>query len=416
MCTCCIRCLQRCGLVNKYMKIVVINNIYAPYDRGGAEQVVKKTIQDLLKQDHNVVLITGTPDKEEVITDNNLIIYRIRPNNIYFYTSGHKHSAIIRLTWHVVNMFNFSASNKIKKILTQQNPDIVHTHNLMGLSFLIPNIIRSKQIFHVHTNHDVQLVEPSGMIIKQKENSWRYNGIFTKFYTNLTKKLFGSPDVVISPSQFLNNFYDSRGFFKDSKKVVVRNPIPFTKTQDDCIATMLSKDERSVNTKLLYVGQIENHKGIETLVCAFMNVKNINLQLDILGSGSELEKLKKLAHNDNRIMFHGRASRQKVADFFKKSDVTVVPSLCYENSPTVIFESFFFGVPVLASKMEGIAELIEEGKNGITFEAGNIQELAQKISELDKQKLQIMSKNAEQVITDMHRNPYIDQLLAIYKR
>jgi len=392
------------------MKIAVINNIYSPYDRGGAEQVVKKTIQDLLKQDHKVVLITGTPDKEEVVTDNNLTIYRIRPNNIYFYTSGHKHSAIIRLVWHAVNITNIFTANKIKKILQQQKPDIVHTHNLMGLSFLIPDVIRSQNIYHVHTNHDVQLVEPSGMIIKQKENSWRYNGIFTKLYTNLTKKLFGSPDIVISPSQFLNNFYKSRGFFKDSKKVVVRNPIPFTKTQE------LLPQKDSVNTKLLYVGQIENHKGIENLVRAFMDVENINIKLDILGSGSELEKLKKLAHDDNRIMFHGRASRQKVADFFKKSDVTVVPSLCYENSPTVIFESFFFGVPVLASKMEGIAELIEEGKNGITFKPGDIKELSDKIKNLDKQKLTIMSQNAKQVITDMHKNPYIDQLLAIYNK
>ncbi len=391
------------------MEIAVINNIYAPYDRGGAEQVVKKTIDDLLKQDHEVVLITGTPDKEEIISGNNLIIYRIRPNNVYFYTSGHKHSAIIRLMWHAVNITNIFTANKVKKILLQEKPDIVHTHNLMGLSFLIPDVIRSQDIYHVHTNHDVQLVEPSGMIIKQKENSWRYNGIFTKIYSFITKNLFGSPDIIISPSEFLNNFYDSRGFFKDSKKVVVRNPIPFSKTHD------LLQQKDSVNTKLLYVGQIENHKGIEILVRAFMNVQNINLQLDILGSGSELENLKKLAHDDNRITFHGRSSRQKVADFFKKSDVTVVPSLCYENSPTVIFESFFFGVPVLASKMEGIAELIEEGKNGITFEAGNIDKLSEKIKNLDKQKLTIMSKNAQDVITNMQENPYIDQLLGIYK-
>jgi len=397
-------------LILRHMKILLINNIYAPYDRGGAEQVVKKTIDELLAHGHQVVLITGTPDGEEVVTDERCTIYRIHPNNIYFYTSGHRFHVIIRFFWHLLNLSNVFVLSKIKKILIEESPDIVHTHNLMGLSFLIPSLIRTLNIRHIHTVHDVQLVEPSGMIIKQKETCWRYNGLPTKLYTTITKKLFGSPDVVISPSQFLHNFYASRGFFKKSQCVVIRNPIPFSTYEIE------TNKKVSNSIHFLYVGQIEKHKGIDILVEAFLQVKNEDIRLNILGSGSQLEYLTDSAKNDTRIIFHGRATRQKVADFFKKSDVTVVPSLCYENSPTVIFESFFFGVPVLASKMEGIAELIEEGKNGITFEAGNREELTQKIEELDREKIYAMSENAKKVIEHMEKNPYIEQLLGIYNK
>ena len=65
--------------------------------------------------------------------------------------------------------------------------------------------------------------------------------------------------------------------------------------------------------------------------------------------------------------------------FFAKADITIVPSLCYENSPTVIFESFSYHTPVLASNIEGIAELIKEGENGLTFIAGNEASLLQKL-------------------------------------
>jgi glycosyltransferase involved in cell wall biosynthesis len=52
-------------------------------------------------------------------------------------------------------------------------------------------------------------------------------------------------------------------------------------------------------------------------------------------------------------------------------DAVIVPSLCYENSPTIIYESFAVGTPVIASRIGGIPTLIVEGENGYTFEPGN---------------------------------------------
>ena len=139
--------------------------------------------------------------------------------------------------------------------------------------------------------------------------------------------------------------------------------------------------EKKENAKLvlLYVGQIEYHKGITVLIDTVERLHSDEFELHIAGGGSLLEEIKKRTEKLPHVHIHGRVEKEKLRELYKTADITVVPSLCYENSPTVIFESFSFHTPVLASKIEGIAELIEEGKNGITCEAGNVNKLAEKI-------------------------------------
>ncbi len=209
------------------MKICIINNIFPPYDRGGAEQVVVRTVEGLCAAGHEVVVITSSPNGEEIECAENLKIYRIHPRNIFFYTNAQHHHFFARFLWHVIDIFNFGTAAWIKKILLKEKPDIVHTHNLMGLSFLIPGVVRRLRIRHIHTVHDVQLVEPSAMILKEKEHGIRYNGLHTKLYSAILRRLMGSPQLVISPSNFLKEFYAERGFFRKSKFEIVRNPMTF---------------------------------------------------------------------------------------------------------------------------------------------------------------------------------------------
>ena len=134
--------------------------------------------------------------------------------------------------------------------------------------------------------------------------------------------------------------------------------------------------------RFLYLGQIEKHKGIIFLVESFIDLckkQNIQAELNIAGDGSEFKKLQSMVKDHENIILHGKVDRVELPKLFEQTNMTVVPSLCYENSPTVIFESFSFGVPVLASRVEGIAELIKEGENGITFETGNMTSLQEKI-------------------------------------
>jgi glycosyltransferase involved in cell wall biosynthesis len=396
------------------MKICLINNIYPPYHRGGAEQVVMKTVRGLRDAGHRVILITAAPSGDYVEHHgDSLTIYRFRPRNVFFYTDAHTHSLLTRTIWHCIDMFNTSVARKIRAILEREKPDVVHTHNLMGLSFLAPRVIRSLGIPHVHTVHDVQLVEPSGIILKAREHHWRYSGWPTRVYTWVMKQLMGSPHVVISPSQFLLTFYTSRGFFSSSQRIVVRNPATFAEPKQRGLRGAAQE------TTFLYVGQIEPHKGVTLLIDAFTRIPSGQLfgaTLHIVGSGSALSDIKKRASDDARIVVHGRLTRDQLPSLFSKTDVTVVPSLCYENSPTVIFESLLFGVPVLASHIEGIAELIDEGKNGMTFTAGDADALTEKLMWCSqyRDRLRSMSSQARASLRGMSQTAYIHSLTRVY--
>lgn len=394
------------------MKICLITNLYPPYSRGGAEHVVFKTVKGMLELGHKVVVITTSPDGESCHRDKNLSIYHFRPKNFFFYTQAHKHSSFMRLLWHIVDMFHFGSARYVERILKGEKPDIVHTHNLMGIGFLIPAVIRRLGIKHLHTVHDVQLVEPSGIILKLKEKDWRYNGLPTKIYIWFMKKLVGSPDVVISPSQFLLDFYTDRGFFKNSKKVMLRNPVSL----DD----VLVESHPYNHIRFLYLGQVEAHKGILFLVEAFMELcqaEDFQSELHIAGDGSEFKKIQEMSKECENIVLHGKVDRVELPKLFEQTDMTVVPSLCYENSPTVIFESFSFGVPVLASHVEGIAELIREGENGMTFETGNKEALKEKmeycINNIDR--IVEMGEKASLSVKGLSEMEYIEKLNVLYK-
>lgn len=395
------------------MKICIINNIYPPFDRGGAEQVVVKTVEGLLAANHQVVIITSTPQRDEIERRDNLTIYRIHPRNLFFYTNANYHSGLIRLVWHAIDIFNIGAAVRVKKILEAEKPAVVHTHNLMGLSFLVPKMIRALKLHHVHTVHDVQLVEPSAMILKNQEHTWRYTGLPTKMYSALMRSLIGSPNVVISPSQFLRDFYISRGFFAGSQVEVVRNPVTFA-------PGVITKNVQSDGPfRFLYVGQIETHKGVADLIRAFCRLnENEDAQLHIVGGGSKLKLIQELSDPDRRIKIYGRIDRKELPQLFSKMDVTVVPSLCYENSPTVIFESFACSVPVLASNIEGIAELIKEGGNGLTFLAGDESALSARLQWCLEHRAEVrdMGVKTIQSLLGLSLSEYVGRLEKLYQR
>lgn len=394
------------------MKVAIINNIYPPYDRGGAEQVVVKTVAGLRAAGHQVVVITTTPGKAETeIVAPDLTIYRIHPHNLFFYTDAHRHNALARFAWHVIDIFNRSAAHAVKAILDTEKPDVVHTHNLMGLSFLVPRAIRKSGRRHVHTVHDVQLVEPSAMILKAQENTWRYTGMPTRLYTCLLRALIGSPHTVISPSQFLRDFYTSRGFFKTSTIQVVRNPVMFAPLP------VITRVANAV-TRFGYIGQIETHKGVALLVQAFQKIAaDAQAELHIMGNGTQLDQLKKQTAADSRIKWYGRVERQTLPTILQTLDALVVPSLCYENSPTVIFESFACHVPVIASNIEGIAELIQEGENGLTFKAGDAASLTERLnwSVAHRPDLVRMGDNTQAYLAGLSLSEYVARLEIIYQ-
>ncbi|MBU1146643.1 glycosyltransferase family 4 protein [Patescibacteria group bacterium] len=392
------------------MKICLISNLYPPIYRGGAEKIAERVAQGLAAAGHEVFVIStkqwsGRKSFKPAATEENGIkVYRFYPANIYYYLDGHKHNVLWRVKWHFLDMFNCHSRAVVKKILKEEKPDVVITHNLMGIGFLLPRMIRGLGIKHIHTLHDVQLAVPSGLILRGKENNWEQRTWLRKIYEAICRLLFNSPDVVVSPSKWLLDFYAQKGFFKKSKKEVLPNPVeriyPAGIPMDNSIL------------KLLYLGQIEEHKGSLFLVDVLKEI-DIDFKLHIAGDGSKMETLKKMVGLDSRFVIHGKLVGEEAVKIFNLVDLTVVPSLCYENSPSVIYESLAAGVPVLAAKIGGVAELVKDGENGFTFRAGNAEDLARvlKHAAASRDELQKMRQVAAKSVEDFGIENYIQQLI-----
>ncbi|MBA4368246.1 MAG: hypothetical protein C0403_11500 [Desulfobacterium sp.] len=133
---------------------------------------------------------------------------------------------------------------------------------------------------------------------------------------------------------------------------------------------------------ILYFGRLSYEKGIDTLIGAFQKL-NPPIDLYIIGRSydGEEERLKRLIepHVKNRIHFMGFQSGQTLTQWIVEALFSVVPSRWYDNAPLSIYESFLNGTPVLASRIGGIPEQVEEGVTGELFEPDSCDDLSQKM-------------------------------------
>ena len=132
---------------------------------------------------------------------------------------------------------------------------------------------------------------------------------------------------------------------------------------------------------------------MHTIIEAVRQLPDLPLVLKIFGNAAQFPNytsdLKKRVKNDDRIQFLGVYDRKDISQVFSNLDLLVVPSLWYENSPNVILEAFAHHVPVLASDLGGMAELVENGKNGALFKAGNASDLKRLIRTIAENPIKI---------------------------
>ncbi len=350
------------------MKIGLLHNLYGEYSRGGAETAVKLMADDFRAAGNQVFIITTRPKGDSEKNSDAPAGPKVHYIDSEFYNLN-KHSLLYRAGWQIGNIFAFQKARETRKILQSEKPDLVITHNLMGLGFMIPRTLRKLNIRQEHFLHDIQLIHPSGLMIFGKEQ--KINSLGAKIYQALTRALFASPAKIISPSDWLMEMHKQRGFFKDSDQEVRPFIWPGMETMPE------SKHGPAKN--FLFIGQIEEQKGIFLLIGAFRKIKRpeLTLTIAIRGGGASLEKAKIAADGDKRIRFLGPLSYEEAEKIKKESDCLIVPSLCYENSPTTIYGAHAAGLPVIASRLGGIPELMKETDR--LFAPGNENDLIEKI-------------------------------------
>ena len=143
----------------------------------------------------------------------------------------------------------------------------------------------------------------------------------------------------------------------------------------------------------LYVGRLTEEKGIRTLLQA---AQLYNFPVTIIGDGPLRNLVEDSAKTSTNVKYLGYQNREVVMEHLKFCRALIFPSIWYEGFPITILEAFSVGTVVLASRLGGMAEIIQNRVNGLHFEAGNASDLVARILEMSGQDewLRYMSGNA----------------------
>jgi len=323
------------------MRIGIVNNLYPPYGRNsGAEIIAAKMASDLKSAGHDIFIITTTLKNKQVDTKN---IYFLNSNysRLGDWSIGHK------LFWHLGQLILPLHKQKLKKILSSQKVDLIVTHNLIGIGFYLPKLLKKLNIPYRHVLHDIQLLHPSGLMYFGEENI--INSSLARCYQSFSKRTLSSAQQIISPSQWLLDLHLQKGFFKNQKTIVRPN------------FTIKKQTPKKINKPIHFIfsGQLEKHKGIDVLIKAWKKA-NLNpgiARLSIAGGGYLLDSVKKECQAISNLNYLGHLNHENIDKLLKQADVMILPSLVYENSPTSLWEAAKYGLHAIASDIGGIPEL-----------------------------------------------------------
>lgn len=128
----------------------------------------------------------------------------------------------------------------------------------------------------------------------------------------------------------------------------------------------------------LYVGRLSEEKGIRSLVKAWREVPR-HIQLTVAGDGPLLGEMRELAPSN--VRFLGKQDKSQVLSLMQGARLLVVPSICYEGFPVVVAEAFAAGLPVAASRLGALADIICNGETGLHFAPGDIHDIADVVTQ-----------------------------------
>jgi glycosyltransferase involved in cell wall biosynthesis len=200
---------------------------------------------------------------------------------------------------------------------------------------------------------------------------------------NLVLDALKQADVILSPSEFLRSVFVGQG--------INGAQIRYSRLGLDTshwITPPASVQGSPEELRISYIGQLSPHKGVHLLIEAFnrLRLSGRRARLKIYGGLNAfpgyVRSLRRAARGNPAIEFAGRFDNHRVAEVLGETDVVVVPSIWYENSPITIMEALTTGTPVVASNLGGMPELVHHDVNGLLFEVGNAADLADQLQRL----------------------------------
>ena len=308
---------------------------------GGAEVMCENLSYELVNQGHDVVVIS-------LYSIETPISLRLKDKNIRVVFLNKK------------NGLDFNVIKTLREILRKENPDVIHTH-LYSLKyvFLSTLFLKDKKKI-IHTIHNVA----------EKE--------CTKFDRIINKSLFKhrkSIPVALS-EEIKKTIHDLYHLNIDSIPVIY-NGVALNK--------LIPKKTYDISNKTVFthVGRFFEQKNHSCLIKTFAKYYKINnnCELRLIGIGEKMEEMKELAKNlymDDAIIFYGQ--REDIPELLNESDIFVFPSV-YEGIPIALIEAMGTGLPIIASEVGGIKDMLKNNESAILI-TPNENELLEALTKL----------------------------------
>jgi glycosyltransferase involved in cell wall biosynthesis len=317
---------------------------------------------------------------------------------------------------------------EVKELLARERPDVAHFHNTFPLiSPATYYACREAGVPVVQTLHNYRLLCPAatfrqdGCICEECLADGLSHSLLYGCYrgsraaTATTALMLGvhrwlgtwneMVDCYIALTEFSRRKFVEGGL--PAEKIVVKPnfvyPDPFVDCSGgpvaDCMAadgkcdseirvqgpTFSSRPSSIINRQspgyALFVGRLSPEKGARTLLRAWQHVGK-GIPLRVLGDGPLRQPLEEQAarHGLSRVSFHGYLAPDRVIPVVKHARFLVFPSESYEGMPRTILEAFACGVPVIASRLGAMQEIIADGRTGLHFTPGDAEDLAAKVA------------------------------------
>jgi len=322
-------------------------------------------------------------------------------------------------------IYSRSAKKAVSLILRTEHPDVIHVHNLYPL--ISPSVLvacREAGVPVVMRCPDYRLICPTrwffsqGRICEACTGGHEYWCILKNCRKNLSESIayalrcmtarkfrFFQDNITcyVPPTEFVKNRLVEAGF-PEERITVLPNVVSIPDSAVD----------PGNGCYIAYAGRISPEKGIETFLAS---ARRTGLPVSLAGDHSQMPDLLRTAPTN--AQFIGYLSRDQLVAFYRNARFLVVPSICFEAFGLVAAEAMSHGLPVIASRIGGLPEVVQDGITGLLFEPGKVEELADKMKQLWGNPTlcrKMGQAGREKVIREYNEDVYYERLMTVYDR
>jgi glycosyltransferase involved in cell wall biosynthesis len=291
-------------------------------------------------------------------------------------------------------VYSSQSKREIEGLLRKEKPDVVHVHNTFMM--ISPSIFKACQEAGVpvlQTLHNYRLLCPAwtlsrnGKICEDCVEGGLWHGVWHGCYRE-SHAMTAAVAAMLKFHRMSGTWSDSVDAYvalsEFARRKFIEGGLPANKIHVKPNFVQSDPGEKQApGSHALFVGRLSAEKGVQTLISAWAQMRNL-YPLVVVGDGPLRESLEAevAKQNISSVTFKGWLPRTQTLDAMKKSAFLVAPSLWYEGFPMTIAEAFACGTPVLCSRLGGMQEIVEDGRTGLHFEAGNAEDLCAKVAEL----------------------------------